>query len=855
LKGTFAPAVPGLAKGGVVLADSSGTPLATANLYGTGLGAGLTMDPGTPAVIGSGLVTPMSVALDAAGDLFVADSSAANVWEIPAGNGAPVAIGSGFKSPEGVALDGAGNVYVADTGNNQIVLVPVINGVLSTAAQSVLVSSSTSVAGAQLNSPAGVSTDALGNLYIADTGNSRIVYLPYNGGWAISEAFTLGSGWSNPLAVTVATSGLIYVADSGNGKVYSIPYAANVLGRTVVATGFSDPSALATDAAGDLFVVDKGNTQVVRIPNISGSLVTASELKVSFGIADPYGLAIDGAGNLYVSDNVNAAAYAVTRTSSTLSLGKWNPGSTSDPGSFYIEDSGNQALTLGTPYYVATGDTAAFSIATSGASACANGASIAVGADCTLTATFTPAALASYSETLALSSNGVNAASPQAVFTGIGAVTAATQTTLAVTSPSGTPYYGEAVILSATVASVTASDGTPIGTVALLVDGVQAATATLKSGTATFTLANGIGGGNHTLQAQFQGGETSFVVYSDSDSPTLTISVSQVATAASVAFTPIFTNPVSQPAGSALTFVATVTPAKAGLPTGTVTFIFTDSNGTNLTSPPIALAPASGGVFQASYTLWQSTSATDPSDLPGPSGVPFDVVSVAATYGGDTNFSGSTSASQSFDVGPAGGSIAVTSSAKGFSNGGSLTFTNTSYGGWYGVVGYQCEASSLPANTLCVFSPGQVTVTAGTVAAPYPPATTTLTVLVNNPPNSPVQSSMLWWLGGLTGLLLFWMRRRMMRGVWATVTMAIGAVLLVVSASALVACTSGTSYMTPKGTTTITVIADTDPFTTPPTSSNTNPPTQPCGKNSSGVASPALAPCSQPTFQISLTVQ
>jgi len=671
----------------------------------------------------------------------------------------------------------------------------------------------------------------------------------------VSGAFTLGSGFASPLATAVTASGLIYVADSGSGKIYSIPYPGAAAPITVVATGFSNPSALATDAAGDLFVVDQGNTQVLRIPDVAGSLVAASALKVSFGIANPYGVAMDAAGNLYISDDVNAAAYAVARTTSTQSFGKWNPGTTSDPASFYIEDAGNQGLTLGTPFYVATGDTGEFTISSSGSNACASGGAVQVGADCTLTATFTPAALASYSESLALSSNAQNAAAATAIFTGIGQTTAATQTTLTVTSPSGSPYYGEAINLSATVASVTASNGTPTGSVALFVDGVQTASSTLENGTAAFTLANGLSGGSHTLQATYEGGGNSFVTYSQSDSTTLTLNVTKVATTTDLSFTTLYVNPVSQPAGTALTFTATVTPAQAGIPTGTVTFTFTDSDGTTLTSPPEVLSPASGGVFQATYVLWQSTSSTDPSNLAGPSGAPFDVVSAAASYGGDANFNPSTSASQSFDVSPAGGSVAPTVSGASLTSTGSLTFTNTSYGGWYGVVGYQCVASTMPANSICVFSPGQVTVLAGTSAAPYPAATTTLTVLINNPPNSPKVSAMLWWVGGLTGLLLFFARRRMMRGGWGMVAMVIGAALLGVSASGLVACTSGPSYKTPAGTSTITVVASADPFTTPPSSSNTTPPTQPCGTNSSGVPSPSLAPCTQPTFQITLMVQ
>lgn len=834
---SFTPAAPGYAKGALVVADSTGTALATANLYGTGLGAGLTIDPGTVSALGSGLKTPTSVALDNAGDLFIADSGASTVWEIPAGNGAPIAIGSGFNSPKGVALDGAGNVYVADTGNNQIVEVPVVNGALNTAAQAVLVSGNTSIAGSSLNNPSGLTTDLQGNLYIADTGNNRVLFLPQSGGWDVNGAFTLGSGFTAPLATTVTASGLIYVADSGSGKIYSIPFPGPAAPITVVATGLSDPSALGTDAAGDLFVVDKGNNRVSRIPNITGSLASGSATNVSIGIANPYGLAIDTAGNLYVSDDVNSAAYAISRTKPTISFGNVNPGTTSNPAAVLVENAGNQALTLRTPYYAATGNTTAFILASSEANACASGASVATGANCTVEATFAPSGFATYSETLALSSNATNASSPEIVLAGVGVTTEATTTTLAVTSPSGNPYYGEAITLSA---SVTSSLGTPSGDVALMVDGSQVSTSALKNGVAEFSLGNGLAGGSHMLEAEYLGATTSNFVFASSDSVVDTIVVTPVTTTTVLSFTTNYVNPASQPALTPITLTSSVSSISAGIPTGTVTFTITNSGAAKVTASAPLMA-ASGGVFQATYSYTPPAPAA---------GVAFDVATVAASYGGDPNFSGSTSASQSFDIGPTTGSVVVTASGTSLSSGGStITFSNTSYSGWQGVVNYQCLASSLPANAICVFSPGQVTVLASTSTTPYAVATTQLKVVVNNPPNSPAQGSMLWWVGGMTGLLLFWMRRRVMRGALGTVTALLGVALFGIAASGLTAC-GGIQYTTPTGTSTVTVIASADPYA----SGSTNT-TQGCGVDSSGVASPALAPCSQQTFKVSLTVQ
>ncbi|MGA3370534.1 MAG: Ig-like domain repeat protein [Terracidiphilus sp.] len=834
----FTPVAPGLVSGGLVLSDANG-PIDTVILSGTGLGAGLTADPGALNPLGSGWKAPEAIAVDFAGDVFVADSGNNAVWEIPAGSNTPASIGAGLSKPQGVAVDSIGDVFIADTGNNRIVEVPMVNGALSTAAQTMLVSGSTTIAGSALSGPAGLSTDALGDLYIADTGNNRIVFLPAFEGWNAVNGITLGSGFTGPLATTVSASGTIYVADPGTGNIYSIANPNSGTGIAVVANGFSNPSALATDVAGDLFVVDQGNQKVVRIPYLAGALAESSALEVSVGIANPYGLAIDQAGNLYVTDSVNAAAYMLARTNASQSLGTWTPNTTSDPGSFYIENSGNQALVLNTPYYVATGDTTAFTLTTSEAGACTDGASIAVGADCVVEATFTPPGNVTYIDTLVLSSNATNVAAPQVIFTGKGQGTTATTTTLTITSPSGTPNLGEAIAMSA---AVTSALGTPSGSVVLQVDGAQVTTSTLTDGATTFTLPNGLGGGTHTLQAIYQGATTSTYVYARSDSAIITLNIAKFSTTTALSFTTAFLDPPSQPAGTAINLVATVTPSStAVIPSGAVTFTIADPGvGSTPVLETAPLAPAAGGLFQATLAYVPASPA---------SGLAFDVVSVSASYGGDGNFTGSSTGTQSFDVATASGSVALSPSGTSLNAGAtssSITFTNTSYGGWQGVVGYQCLASSLPANAVCLFSPGQVAVMASTSKAFYPPATTTLTVVANNPPNSPVQSSTLWWMGGLAGLLLFCTRRRM-QGAWGTVALLIGAALLAGAASGLMACNSGgIQFYTPKGDSVITVVASMDPYVSPLPSP---PQTQPCGGGT-----PTSAPCSQQSFQISVIV-
>jgi sugar lactone lactonase YvrE len=61
------------------------------------------------------------LAVDAAGDVFIADDRHNRVVEVPAGGGAQFTVGSGLNYPTGVAVDGAGDIFIADTHNNQVV--------------------------------------------------------------------------------------------------------------------------------------------------------------------------------------------------------------------------------------------------------------------------------------------------------------------------------------------------------------------------------------------------------------------------------------------------------------------------------------------------------------------------------------------------------------------------------------------------------------------------------------------------------------------------------------------------------------------------------------------------------------
>ena len=126
---TFAPQAPGLRTGAVNLfagSSPSGTPLATALIYGVGQGSAIAFGPGTQSTVntqGNTLNVPNGVAVDAAGDVFIADSGNHRIVEIAA-NGTATTTGAGLNYPQGLAVDGAGDLFIADNNMNEVVEIP-----------------------------------------------------------------------------------------------------------------------------------------------------------------------------------------------------------------------------------------------------------------------------------------------------------------------------------------------------------------------------------------------------------------------------------------------------------------------------------------------------------------------------------------------------------------------------------------------------------------------------------------------------------------------------------------------------------------------------------------------------------
>jgi len=262
---------------------------------------------------------PSDVAVDTAGNVYVADSQNSTIRKItPAGvvttlagtatlgmGGSSDGIGSAaqFNSPYGVAVDGAGNVYVADT-NNYIIRMVTPGGVVSTIAGLARQNGSADGAGsvARFASPYGIALDGAGNLYVTDSFNytvRKITPTVVNGStaWAVTT-----------LAGTPGTKG--YADGPGS------------------AAQFGYLSFLTVDGAGNVYVSDLGNTVIREITPTVINGATAYTVTTLAGQAGaggyangrgplakfsvPEGVALNPAGGLYIDDSEDSVIRTLT---------------------------------------------------------------------------------------------------------------------------------------------------------------------------------------------------------------------------------------------------------------------------------------------------------------------------------------------------------------------------------------------------------------------------------------------------------------------------------------------------------------------------------------------------------------
>ena len=334
----------------------------------------------TTAVIGD----TNGVAVDGAGNLFISSDShqifkvtaSTGIFTVVAGTGQSGFSGDGalatsarLNGPQGVKLDSFGNIFVVDLMNDRIRKITVSTGIITTVAgDGSYLSTIDNVPATStgLSAPHGLAVDTLNNIYIADSGNSRVRKVTASSGIITTVAGTgtrtspvLGVTATSttlyyPTGVAIDTVGDIFIADSGSDSIYKVTVGTGLL--TLVAgkqfaPGYNGdnipaltaklygPRDIALDSIGNIFIADLYNNRIRKITASTGIISTvagAGAISSNFNasrivdcqpydgkndngkdatsalLCQPHGVAVDAAGNVFLCDSGHRVVRKVT---------------------------------------------------------------------------------------------------------------------------------------------------------------------------------------------------------------------------------------------------------------------------------------------------------------------------------------------------------------------------------------------------------------------------------------------------------------------------------------------------------------------------------------------------------------
>ena len=314
------------------------------------------------AAIDASLYASGGVFLDGSGNLFIADTYNSVIREIPSGGSniqtvaGDASLGAGYSGdgaaatsaqlnlPQGVFVDSLGDIFIADTENSIIRCVVgssggCFNSTLAVGSITTVAGSSTLGAGysgdggaaiaAQLQNPFGLFADGGGNLYIADTGNSRIRCVVGTSGGCFGSTLAIGS------ITTVAGTGTVCQPGTGNcGD-----------GGPAGSALLNNPASVFVDGTGDLFIADTFDSEIREVAATTGIIQTVAGSTTSGYSGDggpatsaelnePYGVFVDSLGNIFIADTDNSVVREVVAATGNIQTiaGDGTEGYTGDGG-------------------------------------------------------------------------------------------------------------------------------------------------------------------------------------------------------------------------------------------------------------------------------------------------------------------------------------------------------------------------------------------------------------------------------------------------------------------------------------------------------------------------------------------
>jgi uncharacterized protein (TIGR03437 family) len=363
------------------------------------------------------LVSPTGAAVDSAGNLYIADKSANRIRKVTpsgtistvAGNGQTGGSGNNgpatsaaLNAPQGVAVDSAGNLYIADTANNEIRRVDAATGKITAFAGPGCCYAGAGTGGdggpatgALLLSPRAVAVDGPGNVYFVDqvringveegvavrrvttdgkiniwVGGGPVTGFTGDGGSPLKAEL----GGSLSTAIAIGPDNSLYIADTSNNRVRKVDSAGASIntvagngqgstsgdGGAATSAGVPGPESVAVDAAGNLYIGNGTNVRKVSPSGIIGAYAGNGQSGFSgdggsatdASIAGAVGLAVDSGNNLYIADVNNrrirlvqpAVRPAITLSATSVNFTLASAGSTATTQTFTLTNTGQGTL-------------------------------------------------------------------------------------------------------------------------------------------------------------------------------------------------------------------------------------------------------------------------------------------------------------------------------------------------------------------------------------------------------------------------------------------------------------------------------------------------------------------------------
>ena len=249
----------------------------------TQAGSAYVQAPAFPTIIAesTNVFVPEGLAMDGAGDVYIADSAHNEVKEWIPTNNTLVTLVSNLDRPSDIAVDSAGNVYIVVPANSEVYEWSPIDDSVTTPIS------------IELSNPYGVAVDQGDNVYIADSSDNAIKEWEVVNSNAITILAGAAQGVINPSSVAVDVAGNVYFADSSPASNGFNKIAVNSRRFTILIPGVHEPEGVAVDGSGNVYGADSGHNDLKEWVAANGS--------VTVWPFAAFGVAVDSMQNIYFS--------------------------------------------------------------------------------------------------------------------------------------------------------------------------------------------------------------------------------------------------------------------------------------------------------------------------------------------------------------------------------------------------------------------------------------------------------------------------------------------------------------------------------------------------------------------------